>query len=498
MAIKCKNPKCGAENPDDAKVCSKCGQVFLSDTQEELAFFKKNKESISSCEAYLQKYPKGKFVKEVQLLLVRKKKSRKTRIVIFIVLLLIAASIFAYSNYFPVSFIKVDNNVVELNNLGSEISLNIETDANSSTIYADTSEDWINCRVSGTTLYISGNTNPNNERSATVTLTAHSSFFGRELSHKEQAIITVSQETGYATYLSVTNDDVFLSANGGKESITISTDGIFAVSTAPASWVTTSINGKTLNLEYSENSGTVRNSYLIVKSGTKSKRLDITQAGKLATRLDVSTTEASFNADGGSRTITVSTDGEWKISTGTNTWGHTSINGNTITLRVDANNGYRRTGYFIVKSGSIEKKIEISQDGTLATYLRLSKSSINASRDGTGYNEYYVVNVETDGDNVTATTSAYWIDVNVVSGNRIEIETSENTGSKRTATITVKADEKSKQIKVSQKGISICPICFGSGRVMGVIGYVYYEWGPTPQPGWVECPNCDGSGHIED
>ena len=44
---------------------------------EELAFYQENKDSISGCEAYLQKYPKGQFVNEAQSTLVQKKKTRK-------------------------------------------------------------------------------------------------------------------------------------------------------------------------------------------------------------------------------------------------------------------------------------------------------------------------------------------------------------------------------------------------------------------------------------
>ncbi len=553
---------------------------------EELTFYQNNKNSISGCEAYLQKYPKGKFVKDVQSLLTQKKKSRKTRNIIIFVLLLIAVGIFVYSNYVPVSYVNVEDNA-ELSNLGSEISLSISTDAICSAISATSTEDWIDCRVSGKTLYISANTNSKGERSATVTISVHSSFFGSELSDSKQTTITVSQESGYATHLSVSNDDIYLTANGGKESVTINTDGIFAVSTAPASWVTASVNGKTLILESGENSGTVRNSYLIITSGTKSKRLNITQAGKSATFLFVFTSDVEFSADGdsrtieiftdgecqistqpeswahatingdsislrvdenpgtkrtdyfviksgsyterinisqygksatylnaspesvsfsssgGSRTINISTDGEWNISTGTENWGYTTISGNTITLRVNVNDGDYRTDYFVVKSGSKEKRINISQDGSLATYLRLSKSSIEASRSGTGHNECYAVDVYTDGDNVTATTSASWIDVDVVGGDRIEIETNKNTGSRRSATITVKADRQSKTIRVSQKGISNCSNCYNwqygysTGQVWGVVGYHYVGWTQFPQYGWVQCPVCGGSGSIE-
>lgn len=475
----------------------------LKAAAEELAFYQENKDSISGCEAYLKRYPKGKFVRDAQSILAQKKKARKTRNIILLVLLLIGAGIFAYCNYVPVSYVNVDDNA-ELNNLGSEISLGISTDAISSTITATSSEDWLDCRVSGKTLYISANTNPKGERSATITITAHSSFFGCELSDRKQETITVSQETGYASHLSVSNDDIYLTANGGRSSISINTDGIFAVSTAPASWVTTSVNGKTLNLECGENSGIARSSYLILKSGTKTLRLDITQAGKSATHLSVSTDNVSFSSSEGSRSITVSTDGEWRISTETNSWGHTNINGNTITLRVDANNGDYRTDYFVIKSGNLEKRINISQDGSLATYLRLSENSIEASRSGTGYNKCYAVDVYTDGDNVTATTSASWIDVDVVGGDRIEIKTSKNTGSRRTATITVKADRQSKTIRVSQKGISNCSNCYNwqygysTGLVWGVSGQYWDPYlGWVPQYGWILCPVCGGSGSIE-
>ncbi|MDR0983000.1 MAG: zinc-ribbon domain-containing protein [Culturomica sp.] len=35
MEKKCENSKCGAENPDDALVCSKCGQILYNAFKEE-------------------------------------------------------------------------------------------------------------------------------------------------------------------------------------------------------------------------------------------------------------------------------------------------------------------------------------------------------------------------------------------------------------------------------------------------------------------------------
>ena len=419
----------------------------LKAAAEELAFYQENKDSISGCEAYLQRYPKGKFVSDAQSTLAQKKKARKTRNIILLVLLLIAAGIFAYCNYVPVSYVNVDDNA-ELNNLGSEISLGISTDAISSTITATSSEDWIDCRVSGKTLYISANTNPKGERSATITITAHSSFFGRELSDRKQETITILQETGYASHLSVSNDDVYLTANGGNTSISINTDGIFAVSTAPASWVSTSINGKTLNLAYSDNSGTVRNSYLIISSGSKSKRINITQAGKSATRLDLSTYSVEFNANGGSRTIEIYTDGECKISTQPESWANATISGNSISLRVNENPGTKRSDYFVIKSGSYEKRINISQAGKTATHLNVSSDNISYSYSG----GTRTITVSTDGEWQISTGTAGWGHTSI-SGNTITLRIDENTSSSsRTDYFVIKSGSKEKRINISQDG----------------------------------------------
>lgn len=412
---------------------------------EELAFYKTNQNSISGLESYIKKYPNGRFIQEAKGSLANKKKAKKIRNIILLVLLLIAAGIFAYCNYVPVSYVNVDDNA-ELNNLGSEISLGISTDAISSTITATSSEDWIDCRVSGKTLYISANANPEEEKSATITITAHSSFFGSKLSDRMLETITVSQETGYASYLSVSNNDIYLTANGGRSSISINTDGIFAVSTAPASWVTTSVNGKTLNLECGENSGIARSSYLILKSGTKTLRLDITQVGKSASRLDVSTSDVEFSANGGSRTIEIYTDGECQISTQPESWAHATINGNSISLSVDENPGTKRTDYFVIKSGSYTERINISQAGKHASFLNPSQTNISVSHSG----GTRTITVTTDGTWEFGTDTESWIDLSR-SGNTITLDISSYSGSSdRSDYFTIKSGNLEKRINITQ------------------------------------------------
>ena len=356
---------------------------------EELAFYKKNQNSISGLESYIKRYPSGKFTHEAKVSLANKKRTRKIRNIILLVLLLIAASIFAYCNYVPVSYVNVDDNA-ELNNLGSEISLGISTDAISSTISATSSEDWVDCRVSGKTLYISANANPEEEKSATITITAHSSFFGSKLSDRMLETITVSQETGYASYLSVSNNDVYLTADAGSESLTINTDGVFFVSTEPDSWVTASIDGNVLKLDYTENSGTVHDSYLVVSSGNINKRINITQAGKQATILELSETDVSVSHLGGTRTIYVSTDGTWEFGTDTESWIDFSRSGNTITLNISSYSGSSdRSDYFTIKSGNLEKRINITQTADNDPRAEVNRVWVEHNIPRTGYNRVY-------------------------------------------------------------------------------------------------------------
>ena len=410
----------------------------------EFTLYKNSKDSISGCEAYLQKYPKGRFVKEVQLLLTQKKKLRKIRNAIIFISISIAAIIFACSNYVPVSYIDVNDNA-ELNNLGSEISLDISTDAISSTIIATCSENWINCRVSGKTLYISADTNSKSERSAIVTISAYSSLLGCELSDMKQTTINVSQKTGNASYLDVLNDDIYLTANGGRSSVLIKTDGIFTINTPPASWLTTSVNGKTLNLECGENPGIVRNTYLIIKSGTKTLRLDITQAGKSATRLDVSASDVEFSADGGSKTIEIYTDGESYISTHPK-WANAVINGNWVSLRVDENSETKRSDYFVIKSGSFTKRINISQSGKQASFLKPSHTNIAVSHSG----GTRTITVETDGIWEIGAETDSWINLSK-SGNTITLDiSSNNKNSNRNDYFTIKSGNLEKRINISQ------------------------------------------------
>jgi hypothetical protein len=86
-----------------------------------------------------------------------------------------------------------------------------------------------------------------------------------------------------------------------------------------------------------------------------------TPTPKTATYLTTSTTEAGFSASGGTKTITVSTDGSSYDVSYLPTWCSVSKSSGYFTLVCEGNTGDARTDWFKVKSDSKEIRIDVSQ-----------------------------------------------------------------------------------------------------------------------------------------
>lgn len=195
------------------------------------------------------------------------------------------------------------------------------------------------------------------------------------------------KSTSKKSYFSISYQYASFGSDGGNRTFTVSSSAAWKISVNTANWGHLSRSGNTLYLRVdANNSSSSRTDYFTISSGSKSIRVDISQ-GK-GNSLTVSTESLSFSSAGGSRTITVNSNSSWKIGTKTYDWGHLSINGNTVTLRVDANTSTSsRTDYFTIKSGNLEKRINISQSGNTQTTSKIAtiKSvsvSNNADVDG--------------------------------------------------------------------------------------------------------------------
>ena len=107
------------------------------------------------------------------------------------------------------------------------------------------------------------------------------------------------------------------------------------------------------------------------------------------TYLTVSRSELYFDASGGTKTITVTSNKDWEISVGTYSWGHLTRNGNTLTLKVDENTeSTERTDYFKLTAGDKEVKINITQEAA-SNSVEIDNVWVDHNITRTGYNSVY-------------------------------------------------------------------------------------------------------------
>ncbi|MGE5409563.1 MAG: dynamin family protein [Clostridiales bacterium] len=87
---------------------------------------------------------------------------------------------------------------------------------------------------------------------------------------------------------------------------------------------------------------------------------------KAATYINVTNDYISFPAEGGSKSIYISTNGDnWDVRLETADWIWTSRDGNTLTINCSANTDEERTDYFNIESDGCTHKINISQSADL-------------------------------------------------------------------------------------------------------------------------------------
>lgn len=103
------------------------------------------------------------------------------------------------------------------------------------------------------------------------------------------------------------------------------------------------------------------------------------------TTLSVYPTSLSFDANGGSKTITVTCNREWSLANTSSSMFTISRYEDQLTISCNANSTTNsRYDYFDVKSndGKKSQRISISQQGRQSTYLTLGKTSISCSANG--------------------------------------------------------------------------------------------------------------------
>jgi len=188
--------------------------------------------------------------------------------------------------------------------------------------------------------------------------------------------------------------------------------------------------------------------------------------------LSVSPSSVSFDSNGGSRTLSVSSSDSWRISTNTYDWGHLSKSGNSLILRVDANNSSEsRTDYFEITSGSKTYRVNISQSGMRQVYLNVNPTSTSFSSSGGSQTIYIDTNTDW---NISVNTNS-WGHL-TKNGNQLTLRVDANSStSQRTDYFCIKAGSIEKRINITQSGSSSNSYNSTSSRVSGSIRNIWID-----------------------
>ena len=252
-------------------------------------------------------------------------------------------------------------------------------------------------------------------------------------------------------FLSIKPTSVSFGAGGGLKTITVCSSPKWKISSNKNPWIHLSEVENTLKLRVDENKGALsRSGSFELVAGEKKVNVLVTQSGSDIS-LSVSSNDLHFNASGGTKSVTITTNGTWEIGTNTTSWGHVSKNGNQLNIRADNNNSSsQRSGSVIIKAGNIEKRVNISQSGS-TPYLSVSTDSIIFSPSG----GTQVITVTTNRTWEIGTSTESWGHL-TKNENQISVSVDPNTDtSSRSDWFTIKAGNNEKRINITQSATSV-------------------------------------------
>lgn len=138
--------------------------------------------------------------------------------------------------------------------------------------------------------------------------------------------------------------------------------------TTDATWVAASVSGSKIRLTYEENTTSdQRTAKIFVQAGPLKRKLTLLQDAP-NNSLTLSKDRVSFTHKGGTKTVNVTTDGEYKAEGTDDAWLTVAVQGNTITLTAVPNSTLAaKEAYVNVTTGSREKKITVLQSSASQT-----------------------------------------------------------------------------------------------------------------------------------
>ena len=205
-----------------------------------------------------------------------------------------------------------------------------------------------------------------------------------------------------------------------------------------------------------------------------------------ATYLTADTTDLYFSRKGGDKTVNISTDGNSIEVADCPSWLNVTAGNGYVTVNCDSGSDSDRSGVIMLKSGSINCGIKVTQRAH-ATFISLSEQTITQGREEGDFN----IKIQSDGGGFSSTAPDYCT-VSNLTDEGFTLHIDYNSGSHRDGVVTITDGSKVATLSVSQKGR--CTNCGGDGKVTcgscGGLGEVYnWDWDYYDY-----CSSCGGDG----
>ncbi len=230
------------------------------------------------------------------------------------------------------------------------------------------------------------------------------------------------------------------------------------------SWCTVSPSSSLGNAPFfvstTTNTGPARTAFITITAGFDVFGVYVYQTGgAIADSLALSKDSILTNASASpTNTVTVLSNRNWTVSSN-QSWATVApasgSNNGTFNINIAANSGALRTATITLTAGAIIKTIYIKQDAavTMIDSLSLNIDTLTVTSSGNPNNIIQV----TSNTNWTVNSNQSWVSVSPTSGSQngtFNVNVTSNSGTQRSAIITVTAGTVSKSIVVNQSGIT--------------------------------------------
>ena len=307
-------------------------------------------------------------------------------------------------------------------------------------------------------------------------------------------------------HFSLTPTSVNFPAAGSSETLSITANQPWTVTTSDA-WLTLSADAgtgdATLNVAAEENTSITRRTGAVTfQTGATTYTVTVSQEGATPT-FNVSPESLSFTAEGGSASVTISSNQSWTATTSDAWFSISSAEGEgdaTLSLSVVANTSTdSRSGTVTLKAGDSSYTVSVSQEGE-DPILTISPESLSFSADGGNKSITVTSNLSW-----TATSSDAWLTVSSSSGEgdaTLSVTADENVSiANRTASVTFEGKDRTVIVNVTQDGaapfFNVTPttLSFSAEGGSAPVKIVSNQtWTASKSADWIALSEVEGTG----